>query len=155
MLTDETRSKIETIGKIEIFINAPEEKIWKMLLIEICYISNFMTNVAVSRKFRAKEIYFDDQNMRLHANNRTLRLVHDINDHNILEHQIMKHASKKNNQILKHASNEVMKRLTSEEMQMKKIMQINNSKQTDSRVSDKMKNKKKQSLSTCQRHAIT
>ena len=76
-----------------------------MLFIEICYISNFLTNVAASRKFRAKKIYFNDQNMRLHVNNRTLGLVNDLNDHDILKHQIMK--------------NKIMKQSISEKMQIK------------------------------------
>ena len=101
-----------------------------------------MTNVAASRKFRAKRVYFDDQHMLLRtADYRTLGLVHDMNDHNVLKHQVMKHANKKNNQILKHANNEVMKRSTSEKMQMKKIMQISSSKQTNNRTSDRVKNK--------------
>ena len=66
-----------------------------MLFIEICYISNFMTNIAASRKFRAKKIYFDDQNMRLHANNRTLRLIKHQLDHDLLKNNIIINDQKK------------------------------------------------------------
>ena len=154
VLAGETRSKIEAIGEVEISINAPGGKIWKVLFTEVCYISNFMTNVAASRKFRAKGVYFDDQNMRLHANNRTLGLVSDMNGHDVLEHQIMEHASEKDNQNLKHASNEVMKRSTPEEVKMKnerptpegvqvkKTEQINSSKQADNGASNRTKNEK-------------
>ena len=158
VLTDETRSKIEAIEKIEISINAFERKIWKVLFIEICYISNFLTNIAASRKFRAKKIYFDDQGMRLYANEKTLGLVSDLNDHDVLKHQVMEYASHQVMKHASHASNQISKRSTSEKVQMKnersisekmemmevkKLVQINRSKQTDSRVSDKIKNEKK------------
>ena len=85
MLIEKTRSNVEIIEEIEISINAFEEKIWKMLFIEICYISNFMTNITAPRKFRAKRVYFDDQNMRFHVNNKTLRLVKHRFDHDLLK----------------------------------------------------------------------
>ena len=108
-----------------------------MLFIEICYISNFLINIAASRKFRAKEIYFDDQNMRLHANKKTLGLVNDLNDHNVLKHQVMKKSTSEKVKMKNEKSiSEKMK------MKMKKIMQINSSKQTDIEVSDKIKNEK-------------
>ena len=89
MLIDEIRSGIEAIEKIEISINVFEKKIWKMLLIEICYIPNFMTNIAASRKFRAKKIYFDDQHMRLRtADDQTLNLVKHRFDHDLLKDNI-------------------------------------------------------------------
>ena len=68
-----------------------------MLFIEICYVSNFLTNIAASKKFRTKRIYFDDQDMRFHVNNKTLRLVSDLNDHDVLKHQVMKHVNHVNN----------------------------------------------------------
>ena len=85
MLTEKTRSNVEIIEEIEISINAFEKKIWKMLFIEICYTSNFMTNIAASKNFRAKKIYFDDQNMRLYVNNKTLKLIKHWFDHSLLK----------------------------------------------------------------------
>ena len=143
VLAGETRSKIEAIEEIEISINAPEGKIWKVLFIEICYIPNFMTNIAASRKFRAKGVYFDDQNMRLHANNRTLGLVSDMNDHDVLEHQVMKHAR---DEVMKQSTPEGVKmkneRPTPEGMQVKKTEQINSSKQTDNEAPNRAKNER-------------
>ena len=106
-----------------------------MLFIEICYVLNFLINIAASRKFQTKKNYFDDQDMRLHANNKTLKLVSNLNDHNVLKHQVMKHAN--------HINNQISKRSISEMMKMKKFVQINRSKQTKSRISDKIKNEKK------------
>ena len=143
MLINETRSKIETIEEVEISINALEGKIWKMLFIEICYISNFMTNITASKKFRAKRVYFDDQNMRLHVNNRTLRLVSDMNDHDVLKHQVIKHAK---NEIIKQSTSEGVKmkneKSTSEKVQVKKTKQINDSKQTDNGTLNRIKNER-------------
>ena len=118
-----------------------------MLFIEVCYILNFLTNVAASRKFRAKEIYFDNQGMRLRtADYRTLGLVSDLNDHDVLKYQVMKHAS---NEVMKQLTSEKIKmknkKLTPEKMKMmkmKKFVQINSSKQTNNKVSDKIKNEK-------------
>ena len=150
VLVDKTRSKIEIIEKVEISINAFEETIWKMLFIEICYISNFLINVAASRKFRTKKFYFDDQDMRLcTADYRTLRLINDLNDHNVLKHQVMKHVNHVSNQILKRSISEKMKmkneKSISEKMKMmkmKKFVQINSSKQTNNEVFDKIKHEK-------------
>ena len=139
VLIDETRSKIEAIEKIEISINAFERKIWKVLFIEICYISNFLINIIASRKFRAKKNYFDDQDMRLHANNRTLRLMKDMHDYNVLKHD--------GNEIMKQSISEKMKmkneKSISEKIKMKNNTPINNNKKTDNEVSDKIKNEKK------------
>ena len=89
IIADKTRSEIEIIDEIEISINVFEEKIWKNLLIDICYIFNFMTNIAAQRKFRIKRIYFDDQNMRLCIiADQTLNLMKHIHNHNLLENNI-------------------------------------------------------------------
>ena len=57
-----------------------------MLFIEVCYISNFMTNIAASKKFRAKEIYFDDQHMRFRtADDQTLSLIKHQFNHDLLK----------------------------------------------------------------------
>ena len=107
-----------------------------------------MINIAASRKFRAKGVYFDDQNMRLHANNRTLGLVNDMSGHDVLEHHIMKHASEKNIQVMKQSVSErstpegvKMKneKSTPEKMQVKKTEQINSSKQADNGASNRAK----------------
>ena len=48
-----------------------------------------MTNIAASRKFRAKEIYFDDQHMRFcTADDQTLSLIKHRFDHDLLKDNI-------------------------------------------------------------------
>ena len=95
-----------------------------------------MTNVAASRKFRAKGVYFDDQHMLLcTADYRTLGLVNDMHGHNILKHQIMKRSTSEGVKM----KNE---KPTSEKVQVKKTEQINNSKQTDNRAPNRVKNEK-------------
>ena len=56
-----------------------------MLFIEICYIPNFMINIAASQKFRANKVYFDNQKMRLHTNNKMLGLVKHQFDYDLLK----------------------------------------------------------------------
>ena len=85
ILTDETQSNVEAFGEIEISIPALENEIWKMILKNVCYISNFMINIVVSAKLRAKKMYFDDQRMRLHVNGRTLDWVKHTHDHDVLK----------------------------------------------------------------------
>ena len=86
IIIDETRSKIEIIDEIEISINVFEKKIWKILFIDVCYIFNFMTNIAAQRKFRIKKIYFDDQNMRFRIiTDQTLSLIKHIHDYDLLK----------------------------------------------------------------------
>lgn len=119
-----------------------------MFFIEKCYILNFLANVAASKKFRAKKVYCDDQGMRLYiADHRTLGLVNDLNGHNVLKHQI-----------IKHASNKVIEQSTPEKMQIKydksifeKIKieiknntPINSNKKADNKAPDKVKNKRKE-----------
>ena len=140
MLVDETWSRIEVIEKIEISINALERKIWKMLFIEICYILNFLTNIAASRKFRAKEVYFDDQSMRFHANSKTLKLVCDLNDHDVLKHQFMKKSISEKMKMKNEKS--TFEKMKMKVIKMKKFVQINNSKQTNNKVFDKIKDEK-------------
>ena len=83
-----------------------------------------------------KKVYFDDQNMRFRtADHRTLRLINDMHDHNVLKHQIMKRSTPEKIKMKNEKS-------ISEKMQMKKIMQINNNKQTDNETPNKIKNEK-------------
>ena len=136
MLIDEIRSNIEVIEKIEISINAPEGKIWKILLTKVCYISYFMINVTAPRKFRAKEVYFNDQNMRLRtADNKMLGLVSDMHDHKVLEHQVIKQSTPERMKM----KNE---RPTSKEVQVKKTMQTNSSKKADSGAPNRVKHER-------------
>ena len=66
--------------------------------------------------------------MRLHVNNRTLGLVSDLNDHDVLKHQVMKHANHANNQISERSIPEEVQikdeRSTSEVIKVKKFVQI-------------------------------
>lgn len=45
-----------------------------------------MTNIFATRKFREKNIFFDDQKMRLHFNGKTLGWVKHLHGHDVLEH---------------------------------------------------------------------
>ena len=86
IITDKTRSEVEIIDEIEISINVFEKKIWKVLFIDVCYIFNFMANIAAQRKFRIKKIYFNDQNMRFRIiTDQTLNLIKHIHDHDLLK----------------------------------------------------------------------
>lgn len=85
VLAGESRSNVKAIREVEISINALGGKIWKVLLTELCYISNFMTNIAAPLRFRAKGVYFDDRHKRLYVNNRILGWVKHLFNHDILE----------------------------------------------------------------------
>ena len=47
-----------------------------------------MTNVIAFLKFQAKGVYFDDRNIKLYVNNRTLNWIKHLYDHDILKNNI-------------------------------------------------------------------
>ena len=85
ILAGEAQSNVEAFGEVDITIPGPEGNPWKITLRDVCYIPNFMTNIAATGKFRAKGVYFDDQRMRMHANGRTLGWVRHTHGHDVLE----------------------------------------------------------------------
>ena len=85
ILVDKRKSNVETFDEVDIIIFGLGGNPWKIIFGNVCYIPNFMTNVAATGKFRAKEMYFDDQRMRMHANGRTFGWVRHVHDHDVLE----------------------------------------------------------------------
>ena len=81
----EGRSNVEAYGEVDISIPGPDGRIWKVKLIDVCYIPGFMTNIVSARKLRAKGVYFDDQKMRMHVNGHTLGWVKNAYNHDVLE----------------------------------------------------------------------
>ena len=88
ILADKDKSNVETFGEVDIIIFEPGGNPWKITLRNVCYILNFMTNIAITGKFRAKEVYFDNQRMRMHANWRILGWINHVHDHDVLEDNI-------------------------------------------------------------------
>ena len=85
VLAGETNSNIEAFGEVQINIPALGGTIWKVTLKEVCYIPNFMTNVVSGTILREKGVRFDDGQMRLHANGKTLGLVKHVHRKDVLE----------------------------------------------------------------------
>ena len=71
ILIGERKSNVKAFDEIDIIIFEFEGNPWKIIFRDVCYIFNFMINIAATGKFRVKKMYFDDQRMRLHANGRT------------------------------------------------------------------------------------
>ena len=81
----EKKSNVETFDEIDIIIFELKDNSWKIIFRDVCYTFNFMTNIAVTGKFHVKGIYFDDQRMRLHVNERTLGWMRHMHDHDVLK----------------------------------------------------------------------
>lgn len=83
--------RIEAYGEIYIFIDAPKDSPmtvsgkWKVILTNVYYIPNFMSNLVAARLLRLKKVFFDDINLRLHYEGKTLGLVKHLHFHDVLE----------------------------------------------------------------------
>ena len=151
ILAGETRSNVEAFGEVDITVDEPNDRPWKITLRDVYYIPNFMTNIVAQRKFRAKGVYFDDQHMKLHAKEKTLKLMKHIYGHDILKHashEIIQSSTPEGVKV--HTSYEIIQQSTPEGMKMKgmknkkmkKTKQIISKKQTYSRAPKRAENEK-------------
>ena len=57
---------------------------WKVTLINVCYIFNFMTNVISARLLRQKEVFFNDQELFLHFRGKPVTFLKHKHRHDLL-----------------------------------------------------------------------
>lgn len=94
LIAGDSGLSIQAYGKIDIFIDAPEGSSiaasgkWKVILTNVCCISNFMTKLIAARLLRLKGVFFDDQRMYLHHGGNKLGLVRHLHRHDVLEDNI-------------------------------------------------------------------
>lgn len=72
ILADKMNSNIKTYEEIEINISTFDNKIWKMTLENVSYVSNFMINVVSDIILREKDVQFYDERMQLYASDKIL-----------------------------------------------------------------------------------
>ena len=80
---------IECFGTIQITIKAPTETGYAtMTLLNVAYVSDFMTNLVCQSILAAKGVYFDGWKNHLHREGRPIGFVEPINGHYIMENNM-------------------------------------------------------------------
>lgn len=78
---------IECYGTIQITISTPTGP-QTMTLLDVAYVSDFITNIVAQDKLRAKRVYFDNWKMHLHREGNTIGHVTRHGGHYLLEDNI-------------------------------------------------------------------
>lgn len=87
-LTAGTQSiPIERFGTLEITICTPAG-LQQMTLLNVAYISDFMTNLVSEDILYTKGVYFDNFKMHLHRKGETVGYVERLNGHYLLENNV-------------------------------------------------------------------
>lgn len=64
-----------------------------MTLLNVAYVSGFMTNLVSQSILRSKGLYFDDWKMHMHREEKTIGFVEEYNGHYIIENNMIKTAA--------------------------------------------------------------
>ena len=85
LIIEKSRSKIRSYDEINISIDALGGNKWVIILMNVCYILNFMINIVTACIFRKNKCFFDDQNMTLHMNGEIKGLMRHMHRKDVLK----------------------------------------------------------------------
>lgn len=84
VLTDNVNTKVHSYEEIDIFMTGPQGE-WKVTLTNVCYVSNFFTNVVSARILRKKGVYFNDEELFLRYEEKVVAYVKHKHRHDLLK----------------------------------------------------------------------
>lgn len=91
IVTGKWKLEVEAIGEIEIHMPAPDGGDYTVLLKEVSYIPDFMTNIVSQYYFRDNWIFIDESRMRLHCEGKTLAWIQRLHGKDVLEDHTVDH----------------------------------------------------------------
>jgi hypothetical protein len=84
LASDDRSLKIETYDTINITLQTSND-LKLMTLLNVAYVSNFMTNAVSQNLLYVKDLYFDNDKLHLHKKENIIAWVKRFNDHYLLK----------------------------------------------------------------------
>ncbi len=139
--------EIETYNEIDISIDVSKDKKWRIILINVIYVLNFMTNLIAQRILRAKKWYLNEENMIIRHLDKSICYIKHMHEHDVLKDNTINEEmnvalyttkcaiSDDWHEIMTHASNEIIQHLETVAKKMKitkiKHLEISNTNENE------------------------